>query len=88
MKKYIDPFLANVPFIDIHGYDRISATVEIKLFIDNYYGRLGEKKLIIIHGIGSGILRKSTHEYLSKDKRVLEYKTDNFNNGQTIVKLK
>ena len=87
MKNYIDPFLYNAPQLDIHGYDRYGAIAMIKNFIDNY-SKIDTKKLVIIHGKGSGILKKATLDYLKTDKRVLEYKIDNFNDGQTIVILK
>jgi dsDNA-specific endonuclease/ATPase MutS2 len=87
MKKFIDPFLYNVPFIDIHGYDSSGATAVIKCFIDDY-SKIEVKKLLIIHGKGKGILRLATHDYLKHDKRVSEYKLDNGNDGQTIVILK
>jgi len=87
MKEFIDPFLYNLPHLDIHGYDRFGAVAMIKNFIDNNL-RIEEKKIVIVHGKGSGILRKSTHEYLKKDKRVLLYKLNNYNDGETIVILK
>ena len=43
---------------------------------------------VIIHGIGSGIIRKTVHETLRKNKNVLDYKTFYNNNGSTIVKIK
>lgn len=87
MKKFIDPFLYNVPSIDVHGFDRMGAVAVIKNFIDNY-SRISEKKLIIIHGKGKGILKEATHSYLKSDKRVLSYSHNNFNDGETIVILK
>ena len=87
MRNLIDPFLYNVPHLDIHGYDRFGATAVVKNFIDNY-DRIGTKKLVIVHGKGEGILKQATHEYLKKDKRVLSFKTNNYNNGETIVDLK
>jgi len=87
MKEFIDPFLYNLPHLDIHGYDRFGAVAMIKNFIDNNL-RIEEKKIVIVHGKGSGILRKSTHEYLKKDKRVLSYKLNNYNDGETIAILK
>ena len=44
--------------------------------------------IVIIHGIGTGIVKKEVHEALRVNKNVLEYKTDNFNSGCTVVKLK
>lgn len=87
MKKFIDPFLYNVPRIDVHGFDSTEAVATLKSFIDDYT-RIDAKTLIIVHGKGSGILKKATHEYLSKDKRVFEYKTNNYNEGETIIILK
>ncbi|MDD6272752.1 MAG: Smr/MutS family protein [bacterium] len=87
MKKFVDPFLYNIPHLDIHGYDRYSAVAMIKNFIENNL-RIDNKKIIVIHGKGSGILKKTTHDYLKSDKRVLEYKTNNYNDGETIIILK
>ena len=87
MKKYFDPFLDVLPHLDIHGYDRYGATAMIDVFIDNNL-RIGEKKIIVIHGKGSGILKSATHEYLKRDKRVSEFKMNNYNDGETIVILK
>ena len=82
-----DIFLERYPKIDLHGYDRDSARVATMDFIDENI-ILGNETIIIIHGIGEGILKNEVHELLKHDKRVLEYKTDNLNNGLTIVKLK
>lgn len=77
----------NCPTIDLHGYDRDYAKICINEFIlDNYKQK--KENIIIIHGIGSGILRKTTQETLRKNKYVDFYKIDNFNNGITIVKLR
>ena len=87
MRYMVDPFLYNVPHLDIHGYDRYGAIAMVKNFIDNHV-RIGAKKIVIVHGKGEGILKQATHEYLRKDKRVLGFKTNNYNNGETIVDLK
>ena len=50
--------------------------------------KLKNRKIVFIHGKGAGILKKVIHEYLKNDKRVLEYKTDNLNDGVTIVTLR
>ena len=49
---------------------------------------LGNDTIVIIHGIGTGIVKNEVHEALRVNKNVLEFKTDNFNDGCTIVKLK
>lgn len=87
MKSFIDPFLYNVPHLDLHGYDRTGAVAMTKLFIDENI-RINEKKIIIVHGKGTGILKSATHEYLKSDRRVLDFKTNNYNDGETIITLK
>lgn len=81
-----DIFLERYHKIDLHGYDRDSARVAVNDFIDENI-ILGNDTILIIHGIGTGIIKKEVHETLSHNKHVLEYKTDNFNDGCTIVKL-
>ena len=80
-------FINNLPTLDLHGYDRQTAVVAISDFIrDNI--KLKNEIIVIIHGIGNGIIRKSTHEYLKSCKNVLEFKTYYYNEGSTIVALK
>ena len=77
---------SNIPTLDLHGFDRDYARIQINDFIiDNY--KMKNKKVIIIHGNGSGILKKTTQETLGRNKYVDNYKIDNFNDGQTIVNL-
>lgn len=76
----------NLPQLDLHGIDRDYARILINDFIqDNYL--LKTEKVIIIHGIGSGIIRKTTQETLKKNKMVASYKIDNFNPGMTVVEI-
>jgi len=77
----------NLPHLDLHGYDREYAKIVINDFIlDNY--KMKNYKVIIVHGIGSGILKRTTQETLKRNRYVEEYKIDNFNDGQTIIKIK
>ena len=87
MKEFVDPFLYNLPHLDLHGYDRTGAVAMTKLFIDDCL-KIEEKKIVIIHGKGSGILKKSIHDFLKTNHKVIEYKTNNYNDGETIVILK
>lgn len=81
-----DIFLKNLPSIDLHGYDTASASLATEDFInDNII--LKNKKILIIHGKGTGLVRKAVHDTLSKRKEVIKYHTDNFNDGITIVYL-
>ena len=75
---------SNLPTLDLHGYDRDYARIKINEFIyDNY--KMKNKKVVIIHGNGLGVIKKTTQDTLRKNKLVKEYKIDNFNDGQTIV---
>ena len=87
MAEVYDIFLERYPKIDLHGYDRDSARVAVNDFVtENMI--LGNNTLVVIHGKGSGIVKNAVHEVLRVNKNVLEYKTDNFNSGCTIVRLK
>ena len=82
-----DIFLNRYPSVDLHGYDRDSARMITNDFVlENII--MKNEYIVIIHGIGTGIVKKAVHEALRVNKNVLEYKTDNFNSGCTIVKLK
>lgn len=77
---------SNLPSLDLHGIDRDYARILINDFIrDNY--NVKNTKVVIIHGIGTGIIRKTTQEVLKKNKLVKEYKIDNFNPGMTVVEI-
>ena len=85
--KVYDIFLERYPKIDLHGYDRDSARVVTNDFIEENI-ILGNDTIIIIHGKGSGIVRNEVHDTLKHNKNIIDYHTDNFNDGCTIVKLK
>lgn len=78
---------SNIPSIDLHGFDRDYARIMINDFVlDNY--KLHKEYISIVHGMGSGILKKETHKTLKNNKYVEKYKINNFNSGETIAKLK
>jgi DNA mismatch repair protein MutS2 len=86
MTSLSDIFINNLPTLDLHGYDRDSGRVLLEDFLlDNY--KLGNQKVVIIHGYGTSILKKEVHNTLHKNKYVMSYKLHNFNNGCTIVNL-
>ena len=73
--------------MDLHGVDRETARMMVVDFVnENIF--LGNEYIVIVHGIGTGVVKKAVHEALRVNKNVLEYKTDNFNSGCTIVRLK
>lgn len=76
----------NLPSLDLHGIDRDYAKILINEFINDNY-KIKNKKIIIIHGIGTGIIRKTTQEILKNNKLVESFKIDNFNPGITVVNI-
>ena len=78
---------SNLPSIDLHGLDRDYARILINEFINDNY-KMKNYKIIIVHGNGTGIIKKTTQETLRVNKLVEEYKIDNFNTGMTVVTLK
>ena len=86
MGKVHNPFLDILPCIDVHGYNRDMIKYTLDIFIkDNI--KMKNKKIIIIHGKGEGILKEEIHSLLKKDKRVQKFYLDGFNNGCTIIEL-
>lgn len=79
-------FIDSYPKLDLHGYDRKTARVAIQDFIKENI-RLKQPIFVIVHGIGSGVLRTTTHETLRRNKKVVEYKTFYYNPGSTIVRI-
>ena len=83
---YNNPFYSNYPTLDLHGEVVDIAVVLVDEFInDNYI--LGQEKVVIVHGKGTGKIKKAVFERLKTNKYVKDYKQDNFNNGMTIVEL-
>ena len=79
-------FIDNLPSLDLHGFDRETARVAINDFINDNI-KMKNKFIVIIHGIGSGVLKETTKLVLSHNKKVLEHKIYPFNNGCTIVNI-
>ena len=80
-------FIDRLPKLDLHGYDRESARVLINDFIDDNI-KMGNEIIVIVHGLGSGIIRKVTWEVLKQNKNVVDYKSDYNNRGAKIVQIK
>lgn len=81
-----DPFTFNLPHLDIHGETAATCVAPINSFINDNL-KLKNPKIIIVHGKGSGVLRKKTHELLKKHKKVNKYYIDGMNDGETIIEL-
>ena len=57
MKNQNDIFLNNLPSIDLHGFDRESATLAVKDFIHEN-NIMGNKKVIVIGNEANGVEQK------------------------------
>ena len=80
-------FINNLPSIDLHGFDSDYARIKVNEFIkDNII--MKNEIIVIIHGIGSGIVKQETHKTLKNNRSVIDYKLFYNNVGVTIVKLK
>ena len=78
---------SNLPSLDLHGFDRDYARIKINEFVYDKY-RMKKKKIVIIHGNGAGILKKTCQQTLKNNRYVEKYKINNFNSGETLVDLK
>lgn len=77
----------NLPTLDLHGLDRETARVFVNDFVvENRL--MKQTKFLIVHGIGTGVLRKMVHETLKKNRYVTDYRLDYFNIGTTVVTIR
>ena len=81
-----NPFLNILPTIDLHGYNRDMVKYVVTDFINDNI-KLGNKKIVIVHGKGEGIVKEELHFILKNDKRAKRYYLDMFNIGETIIEL-
>ena len=83
----MEVFIKNLPSIDLHGYDREIARVELNDFIrDNI--KLKNEKIVIIHGKGQGIIRQTVKETLKNNRKVIKFEILATNDGCTVAHLK
>lgn len=76
----------NLPTLDLHGEDRINAVIKTKEFINDNI-KLKNILIVVIHGVGTGILKEEIHKYLKTEKRVRNFRLNAFNRGMTIIEL-
>ena len=81
-----DPFTYYYPKIDIHGETSMTCVAVINSFINDNI-KLKNENVIIIHGKGTGTLKRATYDVLKLNKNVLNYHIDPLNEGQTIITL-
>lgn len=80
-------FIERYPKLDLHGYTRDIAKVEVNDFIKENT-KLKNEIIVIVHGIGTGTVKSAVYDVLKNNKNVLEYSTYYNNNGCTIVRIK
>lgn len=76
--------------VDLRGMNSIDAIIELDNFIDSSI-LLGVNQITIIHGKGTGVLRKEIHKYLKKHSGIKSYRLGVFGEGEsgvTIVEIK
>ena len=78
--------LNNYPKLDVHGETTDTVVFQVNDFINDHY-KMKNKHIVIIHGKGTGLLRKKVHEILKENKLVEHYELDINNLGQTLVIL-
>ncbi|UCF65076.1 MAG: endonuclease MutS2 [bacterium] len=90
-RSVVDGLEAGIfPEIDLRGMDSFEAINATDRYLDQAINN-GWQEICIIHGKGSGILRREINKFLSKDKRVEEKRLGKWGEGDTgvtIVKLK
>ena len=76
--------------LDIRGYETLEAESVVENYIDSaVMGKLGT--VTIIHGKGTGALRKAVHEMLRRNKAVKSFRLGRYGEGEagvTVVELK
>ncbi|MGE5473817.1 MAG: endonuclease MutS2 [Ignavibacteriales bacterium] len=75
--------------LDLRGQTLDEAVANTDAYLDNVY-LAGIKNVTIIHGKGTGVLRKGIHEFLKKHPNVKSYRLGVFGEGEqgvTIVEL-
>ena len=91
-KKYIEKTQrafkneAQSPELDLRGMDALEASAVLTIFLDNAY-MANLTQVRIIHGKGTGVLRKTVHEELKHNKHVKKYRLGVYGEGEDGVTI-
>ena len=92
VKKYIEKTRrefknqAQSPELDLRGMDALEAGAVLTIFLDNAY-MANLTQVRIIHGKGTGVLRKAVHDELKKNKHVKKYRLGVYGEGEDGVTI-
>ena len=71
---------------DLRGKNVEEGVMEVDRYIDQAL-RLGLGEITVIHGKGTGVLRKGNHEYLRKNRNVKSFRLGVYGEGETGVTI-
>ena len=92
VKKFIDKTRrefknnAQSPELDLRGMDSLEAAAVLTIFLDNAF-MANLQQVRIIHGKGTGVLRKTVHEELRKNKHVKSFRLGVYGEGEDGVTI-
>ncbi|MBQ2203944.1 MAG: endonuclease MutS2 [Oscillospiraceae bacterium] len=92
VKKYIEKTRrefknqAQSPELDLRGMDALEAGAVLTIFLDNAY-MANLTQVRIIHGKGTGVLRKTVHDELKKNKHVKKFRLGVYGEGEDGVTI-
>ena len=92
VKKFIDKTrrefknVAQSPELDLRGMDSLEAAAVLTQFLDNAY-MANLQQVRIIHGKGTGVLRKAVQEELKHNKHVKRYRLGVYGEGEDGVTI-
>ncbi len=89
ISKKVDPSTKKSE-LNIIGLTVMEGISELEAFIDGAIFK-NESEIIVIHGVGTGKLRNAVWEYLKKDKRISEFRSGKYGEGEkgvTVITLK
>ena len=78
---------SNLSSIDLHGETRDVSRILVSNFIKESL-ILRDYKIVVVHGRGTGALKREVHALLKHHQNVDKYYVDFMNDGCTIIELK